>query len=195
MSSFSSGHRRLPRNAYLNLTQGISSVEINKIRNTSGGATGYQADWSGIGVDNSTGGLTYVSRDSVIPQREILTTVKIPLIGSTIHAASGGVISWVNPEPVAIIIARVLIDITTIATGACTFDIGTTTVSALTTSDNLIDGLDVNSATGLFDNITDKGTNGKSKQKLSTAKWVTLDEKTGDATGLVGNLYITYLVV
>jgi hypothetical protein len=119
---------------------------------------------------------------------------KIPLSGATIHAASGGVVAWQNPEKGSIIITGVFLHVTTVSTGACTLDIGTTTVGATTTSDNLIDGVDVNSAAGVFTNGSDAGSNGKSRQLLAEGKWVTLDEKTGDATGLVAELTIEYLI-
>jgi hypothetical protein len=118
------------------------------------------------------------------------------LTGAAIHAGTGGVIAWVNPEATAILITRILLDLTTPnTTGACTLDIGTTATDATTTSDNLIDGVDVNTAAGLFDNISDAGSNGKSRQKLAVGKWVTIDEKTGNTTGLVGTLYIFYIVL
>ncbi|PYQ25323.1 MAG: hypothetical protein DMF56_27815 [Acidobacteria bacterium] len=117
------------------------------------------------------------------------------LVGATIHAAAGGVVSWQNPESVAILITRVLLDLTTVSTGACTLDVGITTASAATSSDTLLDGIDANSAIGLFDHMNaalDTGTNAFA-QKLAAGKWVTIDEKTGDATGLVGTLYIQYI--
>lgn len=124
-----------------------------------------------------------------------IKVAKTALSGTAIHAAAGGVVAWQNPEATAILIDRTFVDVTTVATGACTLDVGTTAVDATTTSDNLLDGIDVNTAIGLFDNITNAGTNGKARQKLAAGKWVTVDEKTGDATGLVGNLYVFYILV
>jgi hypothetical protein len=107
----------------------------------------------------------------------------------------GGVFAWQNSEEGAsIIITRIILDVTTVATAACTLDIGTTATSAATVSDNLIDGLDVNAATGVFDNLGNAGTNGKTRQKLASGKWVTGRMKTGAAAGLVGSAYIEYLV-
>ncbi len=126
---------------------------------------------------------------------QLLLTNKIavvPLAGATIH---GGVQAWANPEAVAIIIDRIEVDVTTIATGAGTLSVGATAVSISTASANLIDTLDVHTATGIFDNITDKGSAGKSRQKLAVGKWVTFGEASGDVTGLVGNLYVHYHLV
>ena len=107
----------------------------------------------------------------------------------------GGVLAWQNPEASSIIITRVVIDATTKATGACTIDVGTTATSATTSSDTLLDGLDVGTAATTADNITDKGTNGKSRQKLASGKWVTGSMASGAAAGLVGYAYIEYFVI
>lgn len=104
----------------------------------------------------------------------------------------GGIFSWQNPEDGSVVIERVVLDVTTKTTAACTGDFGTTATSATTVSDNLIDGLDLNAATGIFDNLGDAGTNGKTRQKLATGKWVTGSMKTGAAAGLVGYAYIFY---
>jgi hypothetical protein len=56
-----------------------------------------------------------------------------------------------------------------------------------------MDGLDVNGATGVFDNVTDKGTNGKSRQRIATGKWVTGSKASGASAGIVGFAYIHYI--
>lgn len=125
------------------------------------------------------------------------TTARAPRIVKVALAAvdtGGGVFSWVNPESVAVIVQRVWLDVTTASSGACTVDVGTTATSATTLSDNLIDGLSV-AAIGLANNITDIGTNGKSRQKLAVGKWVTASVASGASTGLVGSAYIEYMIV
>lgn len=107
----------------------------------------------------------------------------------------GGVFSWANPESSNILISRVMIDVTTAATAACTIDVGHTATSATTSSDTLLDGLDVNSAAGVFDNITNAGTNGKAVQRLASGKWITASKASGATAGIVGYAYITYHVV
>lgn len=107
----------------------------------------------------------------------------------------GGVLSWQNPESTAIIVERVILDVTTKSTGACTLDVGTATASATTSSDDLLDGVDVGTAAGVFDNLADGGTNGKMKQKLASGKWITASKASGAAAGLVGNAYIHYIVI
>lgn len=115
---------------------------------------------------------------------------RVPLAG--LADTGGGIGAWRNPEAVSILITRVVLDITTKATGACTMDTGSTPTGATTSSDNFIDGLDVGTAAGVFDNLGDPGTNGKAKQKLASGKWVTFSRASGASAGLVGFAYITY---
>lgn len=112
--------------------------------------------------------------------------------GTLLHA---GVLNWQNPEAGSIAITKIVFDVTTKSTGASTTDIGTTATNATTQSDNLIDGVDSGTAAICADNVNNAGTNGKSIQKLATGKWVTIKEASGDATGLVGNLYVEYVVI
>lgn len=118
---------------------------------------------------------------------------KVTLTG--VVATTGGAIgSWTNPEAGSILITRAVADITTKSTGAANANIGSTATSAATSSANLLDTLDVGTAAGTFDNITDKGTLGKSRQKLATGKFVTVTGS-ADSSGLVGTLYIYYVNV
>ena len=120
---------------------------------------------------------------------------KVAKIALAAVDTAGGVFSWQNDEGASIIVTGLILDVTTASTGACTLDCGTTATSATTKIDNLIDGLDVNSAAGVFDNITDKGTNGVSRQKLASAKWVTGSVASGASAGIVGFAYIRYIVI
>jgi hypothetical protein len=103
----------------------------------------------------------------------------------------GGVFAWANPEAVSILVTRVVLDVTTPSTGACTVDAGTTATSPTTSSDNLLDGASV-AATGVKDNLDDGGTNGKAKQKLASGKWVTGSVASGASAGLAGYAYVHY---
>ena len=106
---------------------------------------------------------------------------------------AGGVAAIANPEGVRCIIHRIVVDVTTASTAACTVDAGVA-ANATTSADNLIDGLDVNAAAGVFDNITDKGTNGKARQAWGTTQYVTISKASGAAAGLVGNVYVHYSI-
>jgi len=138
---------------------------------------------------------------AVTTENGFIHVVKVALAAV---ATAGGCFSWANPETGSIIIHRVIVDVTTISTGAATLDIGTTATNATTLSDNMLDGLDVHSGTGCFDgsytSLLDggvaNGTNGRGSQKLATGKWLTGSSVGGSAlTGLVGNVYIYYTVV
>lgn len=107
----------------------------------------------------------------------------------------GGVFSWQNPEAGAIAVLRVLVDVTTKASAACQIDVGTTTVNAATLSDNLIDGLDVGTAAGLFALADQTGTGGLTRQRLASGKWVTGSMSSGAAAGLVGSVLIEYVLL
>lgn len=118
--------------------------------------------------------------------------VKIAVVPLSAADTPGGVLAW-SPG-VAVIIQRVFLDVTTKATGACTLDVGVAN-DGTTLSDTLINGLDVNTAAGLFDNITDKGANGKSRQRCSATQYVTASKASGAAAGLKGSAYIEYIEI
>ena len=92
---------------------------------------------------------------------------------------------------------KVIVDVTTVAASACTLDIGGTAVTATTLSDTLIDGIDVHTATGQFDNLlaANAGTNGLTVNKIATGKWVTGSTASGASAGLVGFAYIYYTLI
>lgn len=118
---------------------------------------------------------------------------QIPLVAGTDTA--GGIVAWAIPTEYntnGVLINDCIIDVTTIATAACSVSIGVA-ANATTSSANLIDTLDVHSATGTFDNYTDKGTNGKSRQKFTSGKYVTVSTASGASAGLVGTLTIGYV--
>lgn len=124
-------------------------------------------------------------------------TAVVSLTGAAIHAGTGGVVAWQNPEASSILVLRAVLNLTTVATGACTLDVGVTATSATTSSDTLLDGVDANAAIGVFDSmdsLLDAAANAHA-QLLASGKWVTIDEKTGDATGLVAKLYVQYVVI
>lgn len=124
----------------------------------------------------------------------VVKTAVVQINGNALAGMTSGIQAWQNPEAVDILIHRVILDVTTVATGACTLDVGYTATSAATTSDTFLDGVDVNSAIGVFDSMNaalDSGANANC-QKAAIGKWVTIDEKTGDAEGMVATLYIQY---
>lgn len=129
-----------------------------------------------------------------IKQRYSHATAKVAKVALAGGGTNDFAFAWKNPERSDIIVARVLVDITTKGgTATAVLNVGTAD-DAATGSDNLINGLDAN-ATGLFDNITDNGTNGKSRQRLAVGKFITGQIATEDAGDLAGNVYIEYFLV
>lgn len=105
---------------------------------------------------------------------------------------AGGVLSLANPEGADIVVTRLVLNVTTKATAACTVDAGIA-ANGTTSSDNLIDGLDVGTAAGVFDNVDNGGTNGKAHQKWGSTEYLTASMSTGAAAGLVGYAYVEYI--
>lgn len=130
-----------------------------------------------------------------------LTFGDVPFTHRTVKVAlaavdtGGGIFAWQNPEAGPIIVTKVILRVTTIATGACTVDVGTTATNATTVSDNLLDGIDVHTATGLFGLADGADTNGKAQQELAAGKWITGSKASGASAGLVGSAFITYTVI
>lgn len=152
-----------------------------------GNTSGKYVEW-----DETNNKLNVSGSIELISDTERVT--KIAKVALSADSSGGGVFSWANPESTNIIITRVIIDVTTKTSAACTIDVGTTATSATTSSDNLLDGVDVGTAVGVFDNIDNKGSNGKSKQKLAPGKWITASKASGAAAGLKGYAYIYYIV-
>lgn len=125
---------------------------------------------------------------------ERIRTAVVALADAT---GGGGILAWQNPEEYPIIVTRLVLDITTEATGAATGNFGAA-ANGTTSSDTLLDGVDIGAAAGVFDNIDDQGTNGLSKVRLA-ANGGAVDYLTGsgaaDPAGLAGYAYIFYIVV
>lgn len=118
---------------------------------------------------------------------------KVARVALAAPASASNVFTWANPEATAILVTRVILDVTTQTTGACSIDVGYTATTSTTSSDTLIDGLSIATA-GVYDNIEDQGTNGKATVKAAVGKWVT-GTSSADATGLVGFAYIHYHLI
>ena len=107
--------------------------------------------------------------------------------------AAAGVFSWQNTTGLDVFVTRVVIEVTTASSGACTVDAGQAATAV--SSDNLLDGLNAN-ATGESDNVQQAGTNGdKVGKKVAADEFVTASKATGATAGLVGNYYIFYVPV
>jgi len=105
--------------------------------------------------------------------------------------AGGDALSVANPEGVDVIVTRLIVDVTTPATGAANVDAGIA-ANGLTSADNLVDGLDVGAAAILADNHENPGTNGKALFKWGSSQYLTVTPSASLA-GLVGNVYVEYI--
>jgi hypothetical protein len=108
----------------------------------------------------------------------------VALTAATV-TTGGAVANIANPFGFDVFIIRAILDVTVVSTGVATLDIGV--AATATSNDALIDGKDVNAAVGTFDNITDKGTNGKATKKWLTTTFVTATASATTA-GMVGTL-------
>lgn len=156
---------------------------------------GTQTVESGGVVDLEAGGiLRFPEMDITAGTDRVVKVAKVALAAET---GAGGVLAWENPESSAILVQRIMFDVTTPADGSATIDVGVA-ADGTTSDDTLIDGADIGAAAGVFDNIDDQGTNGESKLRLDenggTTAFVT-GTASADPAGLVGNAYIEYVVV
>lgn len=118
------------------------------------------------------------------------TTVFGALVASD---ALGGILSWQNPYSHTVEVDRLILDTTVKSTGASTADFGWTTTSGATSSDLLLDGVDLGTAIGTFDNIINKGVNGLATNNVPSGKWVTGSKASGAMAGLVGTYTLRFV--
>lgn len=111
----------------------------------------------------------------------------------TAAKASGQVFSFQNTEGKTVVVERVWLHVRTRNdAGAATLDIGTA-ANGTTSSDNLLDGVSIAGSNTIYDNITDIGTNGKSRQLLTAGQYITATVVSGDANGLKADLYARFM--
>jgi len=116
---------------------------------------------------------------------------KVALTAATTTAV-GGVLSVVNPTGVDLMITRLLLNVTTQSSGAAAVDIGVDDGGDVN-SDTLIDGLSVATA-GLYDNIENQGTNGKSAVRWPAGHYL-VGTASATTAGMVGYAYIEWTYV
>jgi hypothetical protein len=143
-----------------------------------------------------TWGVEFVSNQGYLAPGEIRSVSGV-LDLAQVHATDYN-LNWQNPHASKIIVTRLIIYLTTAGgTALSVLDAGTAAATG-THSDNLIDGLDLNT-TGIFDNITDAGINGMSRQIVDenggANDWVCGQIMVADAINLVGRYYIEYMGV
>lgn len=107
----------------------------------------------------------------------------------TASDAAAGIFSVENTYGTDLVVLRIVILVTTAATGSCTIDVGEGSDGS-TSYDNIIDGLDVGSGAGAADNLGDPGTNGHTVRAWRSGEYVNASMATGATAGLVGTYAI-----
>jgi hypothetical protein len=107
----------------------------------------------------------------------------------TRSSGGGGLFNIANPTGATIMIERCALDITTASSAALTIDVGVAATG--TSNDSLIDGV-ASSVAGVFDNITDAGTNGGASVKCTSAQFITGTLSGASGALLAGSVGIWY---
>ena len=147
------------------------------------------ADATSIEVSSSTGKLGLVDRGSSLAngvQRDQVSKsagawLRGPL---TATSSAGGVFSVKNSYGSNLVVTRVIIYITALVGSASNLNVGIGDDGS-TSYKTLIDGLSANGATGAYDNIKNKGSNGEECELWGTNKYITasLDGESGSFAG------------
>lgn len=117
-------------------------------------------------------------------QGSAVITHRLPITGAS--GSTGTFLGFANPFGTTAIIHNRFLRVTTVATGAATVDIGVA-ANGTTASDTLLDGQDVNAATGLF---VATGVNGAAAREWGPTQFITVTEASGDVNGLVAELIV-----
>lgn len=133
--------------------------------------------------------LNQTSPNSVAPNVIGTESFLVKLALASLADSGAVVASIANPFGESVIIEQAILDITTVATGASTLDIGPA-ADEETASDTLFDGLNANAATGSFSSHVSGGTNGLGSRKWTSSQYVTVKDASGSPVGLVGALYL-----
>lgn len=127
----------------------------------------------------------------ITPAVAPITFHRVTLAGSLTAATvttGGAVLSLLNPFATRAVVLDFVIDMTTKSTGAATCDFGIGADGA-TSYDTLLDGIDMNAAAAIFDNIDNKGTNGGRGLAWASGTYIT-----GTASATLAGMVATYWV-
>lgn len=133
-------------------------------------------------------------RRTVGPKGDFRKTINC-LIGTLTATATP--YSAANPLGADVLVIKVMLKFDGGVTSTpVSLDIGCAAADAVTSNDNLIDGIAIGTPTSatVFDSITDKGTNGLPSRKWDSDKYLNV-VCTGTPTGLAGKIYIHYVKV
>jgi hypothetical protein len=156
------------------------------------------ADATSIEVSSSTGKLGIVSAGSSLAngvQRAQVSKFAGYWIQGTLTAATGnaGALSIQNTYGSNLIVTRALVYLTALVGSAATLNVGVGSASD-DDYDNLIDGLNVNSATGSYDNLEDHGSSGKATMLWPTTQYITATLAAGEGAGSFAGKYAIHVI-
>lgn len=143
-----------------------------------------------VGVAQCISATDIVITRAAVPQ--VTSPVKVASAALAAATGAGGILAWANPEGATIIVLDVVFDITTQATGAANADVGVA-ANGSTSSDTIMDGVDVGTAPIVANNQNNAGTNGGRGRKMTSSQFITATGS-ADPAGLVGTAYITYIL-
>lgn len=152
------------------------TVQVN-VLNVGTSSTNYDLDATNMAV-----------LDAVNASDKLVRTVTVSLAAAT---GNGGLLAWANPEGATIIVTSFIAYITTESTGAANADFGAA-ANGSTSSDTLLDGVDIGTAADIFSNNVDGGTNG-GPVAVGSTQYIT-GTASADPAGLVGKVYISYIL-
>lgn len=115
----------------------------------------------------------------------IRKVARVPFVGGTDTA--GGVFAFENPERGPIVVEKVILDVLTVATAACSLEVGGA-ANGTTAASGMISSQDVHSATGSFGSTV--GTT-----RVAAGAFITGSTVSGASAGLIGNAYIEYIIL
>jgi len=149
------------------------------------------ADASTIEVSTTTGKLGIVAAGASLAngvQRASMSKFAGYWIQGDLVAndSAGGILTVQNTYGSVLIVTRAIIWVTTRAGDTCTIDVGVGD-DAGASYNTLLDGLDVRTAAGVFDNITSAGTDGESVHEWGSTQRITGSMASGSASGLAGH--------
>lgn len=136
--------------------------------------------------------MAFMAKDKIVRtggDLELRYVTRVAKVTLNSDAGAGGILAWENPEDTAIVVNRILVNITDAAAEVETLDFGSA-ANATTSSQNLIDNLAANAA-GFADNLKDHGTAGKAAATVGIGEYVT-GTASGAITSFAGVAYIHY---
>jgi hypothetical protein len=167
----------------------LTVVDTETIKGVTGTARGAVA--GAIYIDTLNGD-QYINDGTNHAPAWVMLGIRKAKVALAATAGAGGLLAWLNPEPVTIFVIRLVINLTTKSTGASTAAFGSA-VNGTTSSNNLLDAVNLGAAAGVFDNYVNHGAAGLAMVAVPAGQYVTGSQASGAVAGLVGQAHILYM--